>query len=354
MIAYLDNAATTRPQPKVIENVNHMLTECYGNPSSLHTMGIAAEREITATRRKVADMLGKEPKEIYFTSGGTESNNIALIGSLPRGGHVITTKIEHKSVLEPLKRFEVDLVDVNKNGIIDLDHFESILRSDTKLVSVMHVNNEVGSIQPIREIAEILRNTNTLFHVDAVQSFCKLDTRIPADLISISGHKIGGLKGTGALFIRSGVNIKPLTVGGGQEKNLRSGTENVPGIAALGAACKMMDYEYITRLKAEMLRLLPSNAIIISPSNASPYVLSVAFKGIRSEILLHSLERHQVYVSSGSACGLNQPSHVVAAMGYSREVVDSTIRISFAPWNTIEEINYASDMIREEVSKLCR
>ena len=352
MIAYLDNAATTRATHTVIDKVNQIMTECYGNPSSLHTMGIEAEREVLAARRKVADMLGKDFKEIYFTSGGTESNNIAIFGTLPRGGHVITTKIEHKSVLEPLKKFEVDLVNVNRDGVVDLDHFESLLRDDTKLVSIMHVNNEVGTIQPIREIAELLRGRNTLYHVDAVQSFCKFDTRLPADLISMSGHKIGGLKGAGALYVRSGVNIKPLTIGGGQEKGLRSGTENVPGIAALGAACQMMNYDYVAKLKAEMLRLLPSEATIISPYNASPYVLSIAFKGIRSEILLHSLERHGVYVSSGSACGLNQPSHVVTAMGHPREIVDGVIRISFAPWNTMEEVEYAAVKIREEICKL--
>lgn len=357
---YLDNSATTKPYDSVIKAMVEVMENNYGNPSSLHTMGISAERAVKAAREQVAKPLKALPSDIYFTSGGTESNNIALLGAynaLRIKGEVITTKIEHKSVLQPLKNVErLKLADVDKNGLVDMNQLESMINENTSLVSIIHVNNESGAIQPIEKISRLIKNKNPncLFHVDAVQSYCKIEfPRDTADLITVSAHKIHGPKGVGAIYIKRGVKILPLVFGGGQEKNLRSGTENTPAIVGFGVAASVgNDISYIEKLNKIMSSRLEN--VVVNSIDGSAYILNISAEGIRSEILLHSLEERGVFVSSGSACTSKRqsPSHVLTAMGLSREIIDSSIRISFSMLNTEDEIIKASDIINEVVLKL--
>lgn len=361
-IIYLDNGATTKPYDFVISKMTDVMEHDYGNPSSLHTMGISAEHIVKEARVKAAKPLKVSPSDLYFTSGGTESNNLALIGvynaSRIKGG-VITTKIEHKSVLEPLKNIEnVKYLDVDKKGVIDLNQLESLVESDTVIVSVAHVNNESGAIQPIEKASRIIKakNPKTLFHVDAVQSYCKIDfPKDTADLISVSAHKIHGPKGIGALHVRKGVKISPLIFGGGQEGGIRSGTENTAAIAGFGAAAEVKnDFDHVKRLNDIMRESLEN--ITVNSVEGSPYILNISAEGIRSEVLLHSLEQRGVMVSSGSACSSNRPhpSHVLTAMGLSRNIIDSSIRISLSALNTTDEIIKASGIINEVISDLRR
>ena len=372
MDIYFDNSATTKPHNSVIDAMVNMMKDAYGNPSSLHTKGVDAERMVKKAREQVAKALKVNADEVYFTSCGTESNNLAILGTsmIQRiKGEVITTKVEHKSVTEPFKHlekmgFKVHYLDVDSSGIIDLFKLEELLNDNTQLVSIIQVNNECGMVQPIKEISRIIKRKNekTLLHIDAVQGFCKVEMpKNCADLISISAHKIHGPKGVAALYVRKGVKISPIIYGGGQEKNLRSGTENTPAIVGFGVASEIAkkedNYNYVLNLKNTMLeKIIDSipNVYINSPQDSSPYILNISVMGIRSEILLHSLEQRGVYVSSGSACSSNRPkpSHVLIAMGLSMERVDSSIRISFCPNNTIQEVLSACEILIEVVQNI--
>lgn len=353
---YLDNAATTKPCEAAVEAAMHTFTE-FGNPSSLHKMGLNAEKLIKAAAKSIAELICCDKNNIIFTSGGTESNNTAIFGaaSVARTKHAVTTAIEHPSVLEPFKQLEkrgwcVDYVCVDKNGAVILDDLKNKLTADTALVSIMHVNNETGTIQPISQIREIINEIcpKALFHVDGVQSAGKLKINpeeLGIDLLSISSHKINGIKGCGALYVNK--KIDPLIVGGGQQLNRRSGTENVTGIHAFAAAADFhinnYDYDKVLKIRETLLSGIMSEIPNVKYNGCdaefSPYILNVSFLGIKSEILLHSLEAKDIYVSSGSACSSNKPmpSHVLSAMGCTKDEITSAIRFSF-DYNTSETL----------------
>ncbi|MFW5971865.1 MAG: cysteine desulfurase family protein [Bacillota bacterium] len=373
---YLDNSATTKPLTDVVEEMSRVLRENYGNPSSLHNMGLKAEKIIKACRQKIADKLNVSAEEIYFTSGGTESNNLAVKGIATnfenRGKHIITTDIEHASVLEPFlsleeEGYEVSYLKPDKYGFISTEELKKAIRKDTILVSIIHVNNELGTIQPIEKISQIIKNKNknTYFHTDCVQSFGKvlLDPRKSnIDLLTISGHKIHGPKGIGVLYLRNGIEIKAQQLGGGQENNVRCGTENTSGIAGLMQAVdtlpsftKSNPYsQELDRLKQyfkEQLSRIERKVIINSPEKGAPHILSISFPGIKGEVLIHSLESKNIYVSTGSACHSKskEKSHVLRAIGLPAEQIDGTIRISFSRFNTLEEIDYTIDTLNEQL-----
>ena len=371
---YLDNAATTKPSQRAAEAMMMAISD-FGNPSSLHGLGLQTEKLINSARDNIANMLGVNPKNIYFTSGGTESNNLAIYGvanSLKRRGkRVITSTIEHPSVRESFKRLENDGYDVcylgvDKDGIVNLDDLAGLLTEDTILVSIMHVNNETGVIQPIERISAIVRekSPHCIIHCDCVQSFGKIPVKpnkMGVDMVSISSHKIHGFKGTGALYTNY-ARITPLIRGGEQQNEVRPGTENVGGILAFSAAAsecemnteKMREKRNLMRdLLCEKLDNVKING---SCDHNSGSVLNVSFIGIKAEILLHSLERHEIYVSTGSACSSHkpQPSHVLLAMGVEQKAVDGAIRISFSQNTTLDEIRTAAEIIAEEVSVIRR
>ena len=369
MEAYLDNSATTRCSKDAADMVMQLLTQDYGNPSSMHNKGVIAENYMNDARKKIAKTLKVQEKEICFTSGGTESNNLAIIGTAEAnkssGVHVITTAIEHPSVSNTMVRleehgYEVTYLPVDAYGVISLEDLKAAIRPDTILVSLMHVNNEIGAVEPVAEAGTLIKQVNpqTLFHVDAIQAFGKYHIypkRMGIDLMSVSGHKIHGPKGTGALFIKNRTKVKPIIYGGGQQGGMRSGTENVPGFAGFGLATKMVyeDLEARTvRMRAvkdrltERLKTLPD--VYINEGEA-PHILSVSFVGVRSEVMLHALEEREIYVSSGSACSSNKPavSHVLASIGLPKDRLESTIRFSFSAENTVEQADYAADVIEE-------
>lgn len=364
---YLDNASTTRPTDEVKKAVLEAMEE-FGNPSSLHRLGMNAEKTVRNTRDAVASKLNVDSKNIYFTSGGTESNNTAILGyavaNKKRGNHIITTLIEHPSVLEPFKLlekqgFEVTYIPVNLDGEISLNAFEDAVREDTILASCMTVNNETGVIQPFDKLKEILNNKskNAVLHADAVQGFCKIPIfpkKCGIDMMSLSAHKIHGIKGTGALYIADGTHILPLLSGGGQEKMLRSGTENVVGIAAFGRAVETfreISKQKRAEFKNKILDAVPG-AIINGSDNNSGYILNVSFPGIKAEILLHSLEAKGIYVSTGSACSSNKPmpSHVLTAMGKNNKEIGGAIRFSFCEDDF--DVDFVVDTLKEEVQKI--
>ena len=371
---YLDNAATTKPSQRAAEAMMMAISD-FGNPSSLHGLGLQTEKLINSARDNIANMLGVNSKNIYFTSGGTESNNLAVYGvanSLKRRGkRVITSTIEHPSVMESFKRLENDGYDVcylgvDKDGIVNLDDLAGLLTEDTILVSIMHVNNETGVIQPIERISAMVRekSPHCIIHCDCVQSFGKIPVKpdkMGVDMVSISAHKIHGFKGTGALYTNY-ARITPLIRGGEQQNEVRPGTENVGGILAFSAAAseceinieKMREKRNLMRdLLCEKLDNVKING---SCEHNSGSVLNVSFIGIKAEILLHSLERHEIYVSTGSACSSHkpQPSHVLLAMGVEQKAVDGAIRISFSQNTTLDEIRTAAEIIAEEVSVIRR
>jgi len=374
---YLDNSATTRPFDEVIEYMGLINKTVYGNPSSLHLKGIEAEKHVRKSREAIAKTLDINPKELIFTSGGTESNNMAVIGYLranPRKGkHVITTKIEHPSILEVFRYLEtlgylVDYIDVDRNGIVNLNMLKEKISDDTALVSVMYVNNEVGSIPPIDEIAKTIkgRNKNTAFHVDAVQAYGKLKLnpkKSGIDLMSISSHKIHGPKGVGALFVRESVKIEPILFGGGQESLLRSGTENVPGICGFGLAAEMIhskldeNYEKVAGLKNLFIELLEMNIegfTVISPENSSPYIINVSFDNLKAEVLLHHLEEKGIFVSTGSACSSRKKkySHVLEAMGIKSDSLEGALRFSLCGQNSERDIIETVDALKEIIPRI--
>lgn len=376
---YLDNSATTPLLPEVIAAINEVLSKNFGNPSSLHHKGVEAEKAVRVARERVAALAGAGPEEIFFTSGGTEANNWAVFGAARsrrrRGRHIITTSIEHPSILQPCKMleeegFEVTYLPVNKKGVIDPEDLRRALRPDTILVSIMHVNNEIGSVQPLGEISRILQEEQSaaLFHVDNIQGLGKVPLPYPnpkIDLMTLSAHKLHGPKGTGALYIRRGCRISQLLAGGEQERGLRAGTENVPGIVGFGAAA-VVAAESISDKAAEMQRLKLKLARFIldeipgsringpEPEKGAPHILNVSFSGLKGEVLVHMLESRGVYVSTASACHSRRPgpSHVLQALGLSWAEMEGAIRISLSGLTTEEEIEDAARILRECVAEL--
>lgn len=373
MEAYFDNSATTRVFDSVKDIVVKTMTEDYGNPSAKHRKGMEAEQYVRQAAADIARTLKVRDKEILFTSGGTESNNMALMGTAMAnqraGKHIISTRIEHASVYNPLayleqQGFEVTYLSVDSQGHISLEELEDAIRPDTILVSIMYVNNEVGAIEPVEQIGSLVhgKNPSILFHVDAIQAYGKLTIRPKKqgiDLLSVSAHKIHGPKGVGFLYIDERVKIRPLLYGGGQQKDMRSGTENVPGIAGMGQAAReiytdhQQKVEYITGLKDYMTDCMASLPGVTVNSRkgleSAPQIVSASFQGVRSEVLLHALEDKGIYVSSGSACSSNHPaiSGTLKAIGVRQELLDSTLRFSFGVFNTKEEIDYCMEVLKE-------
>ena len=362
---YLDNSATTVVSSAAAQKALEIMTENFGNPSSLHTLGINAEHELEAARDKVARAIGADSGEITFTSGGTEANNLALFGAAEAKRRtckrVIISSTEHSSVLEAAKKlsdsgFEVVRISLAEDGVIRPEDVASAVTPDTSLVSVMLVNNETGAINPVAEIFEAVRlkNKSVLCHTDAVQAFGKLDIKVKklgADLLTVSAHKVHAPKGCGALYIKKGARILPRQYGGEQEKRIRPGTEPLPAIAAFGVACSEFEIEKNLALVTDINnyareRLSAIDGVLInSPENALPYVLNITAGRVRSETMLHFLEEREIYVSSGSACAKGKPSHVLAAMGYSRQRADSALRISFSKFSTRDDVDALAEGI---------
>ncbi len=376
MEIYLDNSATTKPYQEVVDKMVLALTTQYGNPSSIYKKGIEVEREIKEIRRNIARSLGAKETEIYFTSGGTECNNtiIRSVAKLNKKtkNHIISTVIEHPSVLNTLKDleadgFEVTYLPVGKDGKISLEDLKNAIKKETILVSVMHVNNEIGTIQPIEEIGKYLKSLDekVYFHVDGVQSYAKIKfrpSRYNIDFMSVSGHKLHGPKGIGFMYIKENNRIKPLLTGGGQEIGIRSGTENVPGIYGIGEAVRILNQDLegtIDKirglrdlLKEEILANI-DNVKINSPEDGVCHVLNVSFRGVRGEVLLHYLEQKEIYVSTGSACSSKKKgSHVLNAIGLTPDEIEGAIRFSLSDLNTKEEIMKTVEVLKESVSDL--
>jgi cysteine desulfurase len=380
MEVYFDNSATTKVLEPVKEMVIKIMTEDYGNPSAKHKKGMEAEQYIKEAAEIIAGTLKVEPKEIVFTSGGSESNNMALIetamANRRAGNHIISTGIEHPSVYNPLayleeQGFSVTYLSVDSHGHISLEELEAAIRPETILVSIMYVNNEIGAVEPIEAISKVIKKKNPgiLFHVDAIQAYGKFiirPKRQGIDLLSVSSHKIHGPKGVGFLYIDQKVKIRPLIYGGGQQRGMRSGTENVPGVAGLGVAAKIMYTDHskkvqdLVTLKDYMIeRLNEIDGVTVNSLTgdlSAPQIVSASFAGSRSEVLLHALEEKGIYVSSGSACSSNHPavSGTLKGIGVKSELLDSTLRFSFGIFNTKEEVDYCIDMLKELLPVLRR
>ena len=375
---YLDNSATTRCFPEAAALMNEIFLEDYGNPSSMHHRGVTAERRVLEAKKTLAGLLKVKEKNLYFTSCGTESDNLAIIGGAlaaqRRGRHLITTRIEHPAVLEAMKYleaqgFEITYLGVDRDGLVSAEEAAAAVRPDTILVSVMHTNNEIGSVQPIEEIGRAVKavNPRVLFHVDAVQGFGKsliLPKRMHIDLLAASGHKIHGPKGVGLLYVADGVRLEPLLHGGGQQGGMRSGTENVPGIAGMALAAKLLcgnldeDRQRLFAMKNRLIDRLREIPDIEfngrTDETAAPHILSVRVRGVRAEVLLHALEDKGIYVSSGSTCSSNhpRPSETLAAIGTPASEMDNSIRMSLSVMNTMEEMDAAAQAVGEIVPLL--
>ncbi len=357
---YLDNSATTKPCEKAISALNISLTDCWGNPSSLYRLGIEAENTVNTTRKRIADMINAREDEIFFTGSGTEANNLSLIGAASlmkrRGNKIVTTSVEHPSVLNTCKHlseqgFEVTYIKPEADGNLSAEKVLAAIDKKTILVSVMLVNNETGCIFPVKEIVEGLKEKKSvaIMHTDCVQGFGKMPidiTELGVDLLTASGHKIHGPKGIGFLYKRKNLQLKPIIHGGGQEKGLRSGTESVPLIAALGGAVDDLTVnatlKEITELHSYAYSKLSAvdSILINSPEKGSlPYIINFSVKGLRSETVLHFLEEREIYVSSGSACSKGKGSHVLTEMGLSTDRTDSALRISFSKHSTTDDID---------------
>lgn len=372
MEIYLDNSATTRCYPEVGDLVYKVMCRDYGNPSSMHRKGMEAEHYIRESKDRLSKILKVNPKEIFFTSGGTESDNLALIGSARAnkraGNHLITTSIEHPAILNTMRYleeeegFRVTYLPVDSNGRVKLDALKEALCRDTILVSVMYVNNEMGAVQPVDEAAQIVKsyNPSILFHSDAVQGFGKYHIypkRQGIDMLTVSGHKIHGPKGVGFIYINERTKIRPIILGGEQQRNIRSGTENVPGIAGMGLAAEMVYHDMdmkvalMRELKAYFLKGISQieNTTVhgLADENSAPHIISVGVAGIRSEVLLHALEDKGICVSSGSACASNHPavSGVLKGIGAAKEYLDATLRFSMSEFTTKEEIDYTLETL---------
>ena len=378
MEVYLDNSATTRAYECVRDIVGKVMCEDYGNPSSMHKKGVDAEAYVREAKETLAKILKVQEKELYFTSGGTESDNLALIGGARAnhraGKHLITSSIEHPAILNTMRYLEeeegyrVTYLPVDEYGRIRLDALKEALCDETILVSVMYVNNEVGSVQPIAEASAIVKayNKNILFHVDAVQGFGKYKIypkKMGIDMLSVSGHKIHGPKGIGFIYINEKAKVKPIIFGGEQQKNMRSGTENVPGIAGLGKAAELI-YEnheekiaHIREIKEHFIkRVMEEIPDVKDNSGDAPHVASISFLGVRSEVLLHALEEREIYVSAGSACSSNKPevSGTLKGIGLTKEYYESTLRFSFSIFNTVEEADICVEALKELLPMLRR
>ena len=374
MEIYLDNSATTMVRPEVAKLMYEIMTKDYGNPSSMHIKGVQAERYLREAKEIFAGILKVSEKEIFFTSGGTEGDNMAIIGAAlagrRRGRHIITTVIEHPAVLESCaflekNGFEVTYLPVNAAGQVEPDTLKASLRDDTILVSVMYVNNEIGAIEPVSELGRIIKeyNKHILFHVDAVQAFGKFRIhpyKENIDMLTMSSHKIHGPKGVGAIFIKDKTKIQPIALGGGQQKGMRSGTENVPGIAGMAMAAKELydkfdeDVNRLYELKEYFVREITGieGATVngLTGRDSAPHVVSVSFDGItKSEVLLHALEDKGIYISSGSACSSNKPSlsSTLKAIGVKNDLLYATLRFSFSVFTTKEELEYTINAVKE-------
>ena len=380
MEAYLDNSATTSCSKAATQKMVELLTLDYGNPSSMHMKGVVAENTVNEAKKKIAKTLKVEEKELIFTSGGTESNNMAIIGSAiankRAGKHVITTTIEHPSVSAPFawleqEGFEVTYLNVDKYGVISLDELKNAIRPDTILVSIMQVNNEIGALQPIEQAGKIIKTVNpkTLFHVDAIQSYGKMliyPKKCNIDMLSVSGHKIHGPKGSGFLFVKDKTKIKPLLLGGGQQKGMRSGTENVPAIAGLAVAAEEM-YSDLEQNRTHLYELRDYfieevekiDGVTVNgrkDHESAPHIVSVSVEGVRAEVILHTLEDRHIYVSAGSACSSNKPavSATLKSIGLKKELLDATVRFSFSVHTKKETLDYALSVMRECIPMLQR
>ncbi len=375
---YLDNCATTRIRKEVLEELYESFNDSFANPSSLHRLGLKTEKKIKESREIIADYLKVDSKEIFFTSGGTESNNLAIQSiiknSLRKGNHIITTKIEHPSVLNIMKDFEekglnITYLEVDNDGRIDTEQLENCISQDTILISIIHVNNEIGTIQDIKRINEIIeeRNPNTLLHLDGVQSFGKIDfdlRQLGVDTYSFSGHKVHGPKGIGGLYVRERLKLNPIIFGGNQESGLRSGTENVQGIIGLGAAVRILssnsekESKHIADLKSYISKRLLEEIDYIKINtplyDSSPYILNVSFLYTKGEVLLHYLEEKDIYVSTGSACSSkgHDKSHILLAIGLGNQEIEGSIRICFSYENTIDDIDCVVDCIKKAVKDI--
>ncbi len=375
---YLDNSATTRTLPSVAALMTQIMCEDYGNPSSMHRKGVESERYVRYSREVIAKSLKVQEKEIVFTSGGTESDNMALIGGAyanhRAGRHIITTRIEHPAILQTCafleeQGFDVTYLPVDRQGVIKLEDLEHAITKDTILVSIMHVNNEIGAVQPIAEAGALIKriNPNILFHVDAVQGYGKLriyPKRMNIDLLSVSAHKIHGPKGIGFLYINERAKVRPIIFGGGQQKGMRSGTENVAGIAGMAKAVEELfaDFDaktnYLYGLRKHFIDgIMELDGVQVNGAiedDSAPHIVSVSFQGIRSEVLLHALEDKGIYVSAGSACSSNRPSvsATLKAIGLDKQYLDSTLRFSMSIFTTAEELDYTLESLYELLPKL--
>lgn len=383
MEVYLDNSATTRVFPQVAELMTKIMCEDYGNPSSLHTKGVAAEQYLRYAKETFAKILKVNEKEIFFTSGGTESDNMALIGGAlansRKGKHLITTRIEHPAILKTMQYLEslgyrVTYLPVNECGQISVEDLQRAMSPDTILVSIMHTNNEIGALQPLAEAGALIKKVNpyTLFHVDAVQGFGKakiFPKKMGIDLLSISSHKIHGPKGVGVLYVGERVKLQPIIHGGGQQSGMRSGTDNVPGVAGMAKAAELLyqhfdeDHERLAELKKYFMDgLRKMEGITINGllpdapdgEGTAPHIVSVSVEGVRSEVLLHTLEEKGIYVSAGSACSSHKPlpSATLQAIGASKSQLESTIRFSFSVYTTKEELDYTLQEMYDKIPML--
>ena len=374
---YLDNAATSKVSNAVINSVVEAMQTNYANPSSLHTKGLAAEKILKRSRKTLAERLNVKPEEIIFTSGGTESNNLAVRGIInqykQRGKHIITSPIEHSSIHELMLQLEkegwdIDWLKVNKKGIVNIKDLKSLIREDTILISIMHVNNELGSIEPIKKISKIIKNKNplTFFHVDGVQAFTKIFTDLAdlkVDLYSISGHKFHAPKGIGALFLKKKIDLKPLFYGGGQEKTLRPGTENTAAAAGLNKAlseipCLNKKHPFNAKLnekKNYFLKKLKKieGVKINSPKKSAPHIINFSLKNIKAETMIHALAKEMIYLSTSSACtSKNKYSRVLKACGFSKKLNQNALRISLSEEIKQNEIDYVITKIKEKIDFL--
>lgn len=378
MEVYLDNSATTRAFDSVGQLVAKVMCEDYGNPSSMHMKGVEAEQYIRRAKDIIARNLKVNEKEIYFTSGGTEADNMALIGAAwanyRAGKHLITTRVEHPAILQTMKYLEeqgftVTYLPVDHNGQIRIEDLKKAIRQDTILVSIMHTNNEIGALQPIEEAGRLIKKINPriLFHVDAVQGFgkCRIyPKKMNIDMLSVSGHKIHGPKGIGFLYADEKVKMKPIVYGGGQQKGMRSGTENVPGVAGIGRAVEEVysnfdeDINRLYEIKEAFIKGVTQIPDVyvngLTGRDSAPHIVSVSIRGIRSEVMLHALEDKGIYVSAGSACAAKKQSTsaTLQAIGVEKDLLDSTIRFSFSVFTTMEEINYTLEAMYDMIPML--
>lgn len=370
---YLDNSATTRVSATVADKIYNMMIENYGNPSSLHSKGLQAQHSVEDARNSLANALGVKADEVFFTSGGTEANNLAIIGTAlckrKTGNKIVTSAIEHSSIIDSCKYletlgFEVIYLPVEENGAVSVKNLENAIDENTILVSLMYVNNETGVIQPVEKIPRIIKRKSSpaIFHVDAVQAFGKIpfkNTKLKADMISVTAHKIYGPKGIGALYIKKGVRITPRQFGGEQQGKIRPGTESSPLIVGFGQAVREIDYakndsvkEINIYLRDKLKKL--DGVVINSPENALEYILNFSVIGIRSETMLHFLAERNIYVSSGSACSKGKPSYVLTSMGLDKKIADSAIRVSFSQSNSKADIDIFVQAVNDGINSLVR